>query len=91
MLTNHINSVLYIGVTSNLAKRIGEHREKLISGFSDRYNLYKLVYYEFYDSMEEAILREKQLKRWSRKKKELLIDKQNQEWKDLYGGVISSW
>lgn len=91
MLANHTNIVLYIGVTSNLPKRIWEHRKKLVSGFSDRYNLYKLVYYEFYDTMGEAILREKQLKRWSRKKKERLIDKQNQEWKDLYETIISSW
>lgn len=91
MLTNHTNSVLYIGVTSNLVKRIWEHKEKLVAGFSEKYNLYKLVYYEFFATMEEAILREKQLKRWSRKKKEKLINTQNPDWKDLYKLLISSW
>ena len=82
-LTNKKNNVLYIGVTSNLEKRIYEHKNKLIEGFAEKYNCNKLVYYEHYNKIEEAIKREKQLKNWHRKWKNNLVEKENPEWKDL--------
>jgi len=84
IMTNKYNKVLYTGVTSNLFKRVNEHKEKLISGFSSRYNVMKLVYYEDYGTMPEAIAREKQIKGGSRQKKIDLINGKNLEWKDLY-------
>ena len=88
ILTSHTNSVLYIGVTSKIEKRGWEHKKKFVKGFSKKYKLYKLVYYEVYDSMREAIKREKQLKGWRRAKKEKLINNLNPEWKDLYKEII---
>ncbi len=78
ILTNH-SRTLYIGVTSNIQRRIWEHREKLIEGFTKKYNIDKLVYYELIEDMPTAIAREKQLKGWSRKKKIALIEKENPE------------
>ncbi len=83
-LTNKNNTVIYVGVTSNLKKRIYEHREKQISGFSERYNLSRLVYYEAFNTITDAITREKQIKSGSRKKKLELISKFNPTFKDLY-------
>lgn len=83
ILTNHVNTVLYIGVTTDVAKRVWEHREKAVEGFAEKYNLYKLVYYECFESVVDAIEREKQLKKWSRKKKDWLIDRMNPTWEDL--------
>ncbi len=83
ILTNKNNTTLYTGVTSNLPKRIYEHKNKLVDGFSKKYNLDKLVYYEIFDDIIEAINREKQIKAGSRKKKIELINSQNPEWKDL--------
>ena len=91
ILTNHTNTVLYIGVTSNPIKRVWEHKQKFVEGFTSNYHLYKLIYYEILDSMENAIQREKQLKRWSRKKKESLIERLNPEWMDLYDEIASGW
>ena len=88
IITNKINTVLYIGVTSNLTKRIYEHRNKLVDGFSKRYNLYKLVYYEISTSMYSAIEREKYLKGKSRRFKESLINTSNPNWKDLYDDIL---
>ncbi|WP_277657279.1 GIY-YIG nuclease family protein [Seleniivibrio woodruffii] len=88
ILTNHENSVLYVGVTSNLIKRIYEHKNKLCDGFTSRYHLTKLVYYESIDDMLSAIAREKQIKGGSRKKKIELIKSVNPEWKDLYGEIV---
>ena len=68
-LANEHNTVLYIGVTNDLARRIREHKSRLIPGFTKQYNVSKLVYFENYDRIEDAIQREKQLKNWSRKKK----------------------
>ncbi|TYB31573.1 MAG: GIY-YIG nuclease family protein [Candidatus Mcinerneyibacterium aminivorans] len=82
-LTNRNNKVLYIGVTSNLKKRIYEHKNKLIEGFTNKYNCEKLVYYEKYNDINEAIEREKQLKNWHRDWKNNLVEKENSEWKDL--------
>ena len=83
ILSNWCDSVLYIGVTSNLPKRLYEHRNGLGDGFSKRYNTHKLVYYEYTNDVYSAISREKQLKKWSRSKKNYLIETQNPEWKDL--------
>jgi len=84
IITNYTNTTLYIGVTSNLLRRIYEHRNKLIEGFSKRYNLYKLVYFEYSDSIISALEREKYLKGKTRKFKEELINSMNPTWADLY-------
>ncbi len=84
-MTNKHNKVLYTGVTSNLLRRVTEHKDKTVPGFTSRYNVTKLVYYEEYATMmEEAIAREKQIKGGSRQKKIDLIKSKNPEWKDLY-------
>jgi putative endonuclease len=83
-LSNRKNGTLYIGVTSDLIKRIYEHKSHAVEGFTKRYGVDKLVYYELHNSMEEAILREKQLKKWRRAWKIELIESFNQEWEDLY-------
>lgn len=88
IVTNKRNGVLYIGVTSNLIQRIGQHRLKLVKGFASKYNCTMLVYFEMCDTMEQAILREKQLKGWLRKKKMVLIESTNPEWNDLYEEII---
>ncbi|TLU65046.1 GIY-YIG nuclease family protein [Thalassotalea litorea] len=88
IITNQTNSILYIGVTSNLPSRIYQHREKLIAGFSLKYHLNKLVYFEIYDDMPNAIAREKQLKKWLRAWKNELINKENPDWQDLYPTVV---
>ncbi len=88
ILTNQRNSTLYIGVTSNLIKRIQEHREKLADGFTKKYNVHKLVYYEQADYINSAITREKQLKKWNRSWKIKLIEKDNPNWNDLYFNII---
>jgi putative endonuclease len=88
ILTNPKNTVLYIGVTSNLPQRIWQHKSKLINGFSKRYNLIKLIYFEEYTSIEDAIIIEKRMKKWKRKWKENLINQQNSDWKDLYNEII---
>jgi putative endonuclease len=87
IITNKNNTVLYTGVTNNLVKRIFEHRNKLADGFSKRYNLEKLVYYEIYDDPYNAICREKQIKGGSRKKKVQLISDFNPDWIDLYDSL----
>lgn len=84
IMTNKINTVLYTGITSNLKKRIWEHKEKTIKGFTKKYNIDKLVYWEIFNDPENAILREKQIKAGSRSKKIELIKGINPEWKDLY-------
>ncbi|MBQ3000207.1 MAG: GIY-YIG nuclease family protein [Oscillospiraceae bacterium] len=83
ILSNWDDSVLYIGVTGNLMRRLYEHREHLVAGFSKKYNTNKLVYFEETSDVYSAISREKQLKGWTRKKKNDLIQKMNPEWKDL--------
>ena len=84
ILTNKNNTVLYTGVTNDLARRIDEHKNKLIKGFTERYNVDKLVYYEVFDFIELAIKREKQIKGYSRSKKNLLIDQKNPDRNELY-------
>ena len=83
ILTNKNNTVLYTGITNNLERRIYEHKNKLIEWFTSKYNLIKLVYFEEYKDVNDAIRREKQLKRWKRKWKEKLIEKENPWWNDL--------
>jgi putative endonuclease len=84
ILTNPVNTVLYTGVTSDLKGRVYEHKEKMVEGFTRRYNVTKLVYYEVSDSIGSAIAREKQIKAGSRQKKIQLIDTLNPKWRDLY-------
>lgn len=84
LMTNRMNTVVYTGVTSDLQKRIYEHKEKLVGGFTEKYNVNRLVYYEAFDNIENAILREKQIKAGSRKKKIDLINSINPDYKDLY-------
>jgi putative endonuclease len=82
------NGTLYIGVTNNLVRRVYEHKEGLIEGFTKKYNLKNLVYYEVYNYTYEAIKREKTMKKWLRKWKIELIEKTNPDWKDLYVEII---
>ena len=88
ILTNNHHTTLYVGVTSNLIQRTFIHKEKMSEGFSKKYNLSKLVYYEICPDIEQAILREKQIKGGSRQKKIDLIDKFNPDWKDLWPTII---
>ena len=83
ILSNWDDSVLYIGVTSNLPRRLCEHRHGLVDGFTKQYNVHKLVYYEHTNDVYSAISREKQLKNWNRTKKNFLISRMNPQWKDL--------
>ena len=84
ILTNKNNRVLYTGVTNDLKKRVYEHKEKFVNGFTKKYNVSKLVYYEILEDPENAILREKKIKAGSRQKKIDLINSMNKEWADLY-------
>ena len=83
ILTNWNNQVMYIGVTNNLERRVYEHKHKFIDGYTKKYNINKLVYYEYGNNIESAIMREKQLKGWLRKKKNTLVETLNQDWNDL--------
>ena len=83
ILTNWNHKVMYIGVTNNLDKRIHQHKNKLIDGFTKKYNINKLVYYQSTEDIRSAITREKELKGWIRKKKNDLVITINPEWKDL--------
>ena len=78
------NGTLYVGVTSNLVKRIYEHKNNIVKGFTKKYRIHDLVHYEIFDDVQEAIKREKQLKWWKRNWKIELIEKENPEWLDLY-------
>lgn len=88
ILASKKNGTLYIGVTNNLVKRIYEHKNDLVEGFTKRYHTHNLVYFEPYEEINEAILREKRLKKWNRQWKMELIEKNNPEWKDLYSEII---
>ena len=83
ILTNKSNKVLYTGVTNNLERRVYEHKHKLVPGFTEKYNVNKLVYYDLTNDINEAISREKQIKGWTRQKKIDLIETINPEWADL--------
>ena len=88
ILANKRNGTLYIGVTSHLRKRAWEHKNDLIEGFTKRYGVHRLVYYELHEDMESAINKEKQMKKWNRAWKLELIEKQNPDWKDLWEGIL---
>ncbi len=89
ILTSQCNTTLYIGVTNNLVRRIYEHKNNMVEGFSKRYNLHKLVYYEQIQDISRAIEREKQLKRWHREWKNNLINEKNPSWQDLYNEICA--
>jgi len=88
IMTNRPNGTLYIGVTSNLIQRVFQHKNSEVEGFTKKYNLHSLVWYQMCETMESAILREKQLKAGSRKKKVMLIEDGNSEWRDLYDDIL---
>ena len=88
LLTNKHNNVLYTGVTNDLIRRVYEHKNKLVTGFTQKYNVDRLVYYEVCSSIIVAIEREKQIKGWSRKKKNNVINDLNPEWNDLYPSLF---
>ncbi len=88
ILTNKTNRVLYVGVTGDLQKRVYEHKSKAAPGFTSRYNVCKLVYFECTENVAAAIEREKQLKGWVRQKKVALIESENPTWRDLYGDLF---
>jgi putative endonuclease len=87
LMTNKNNNVIYTGVTNDLKRRVYEHKEKMIEGFTKRYNINKLVYFEVTNDVYSAIQREKQIKAGSRQKKIDLINSVNKEWKDLYNDI----
>lgn len=89
IMTNYSNSTLYTGITNDLVRRVYEHKNKLIEGFTSRYNITKLIYYEVTNNSIEAISREKSIKNLVRRKKNELIDKFNPNWQDLYSRILS--
>lgn len=88
LTTNKMITVLYTGITNNLVRRIWEHKKKIIKGFTAKYNVDKLVYFENYSDVEQAIKREKEIKHWSRKKKMALIQSFNPTWRDLFKDIV---
>jgi putative endonuclease len=88
LLASRRNGTLYVGVTSDLIKRIWEHRNHVVAGFTQKYGVDKLVWYELHASMESAIQREKAIKEWKRARKMNLIEKTNPEWVDLYETLL---
>lgn len=88
ILASRRNGTLYVGVTSNLVKRVWEHRNNLVEGFTQRYQIHRLVWYELHDRMDSALKREKHLKEWQRKWKLNLIERGNPDWQDLYHKII---
>lgn len=87
MVTNQTNGTLYVGVTGDLKKQIWEHKNKVVDGFTKQYDLTHLVWYEVHDDIEQAIPREKQIKRWKREWKIRLIREMNRDWDDLYDKI----
>ena len=88
ILASKRNGTLYVGVTSDLLKRVWEHKNKAVDGFTQKYGVHQLVYYELHNDMVAAITREKQLKKWNRQWKINLIEAENPEWRDLYLGLV---
>ncbi|MBI2798115.1 GIY-YIG nuclease family protein [Candidatus Saccharibacteria bacterium] len=88
ILASDRNGTLYIGVTSNLAKRVYEHKNHLVAGFTKKYNVTKLVWFAQYDDINEAIVRENQMKKWNRSWKIRKIESSNPEWNDLYQEIV---
>ncbi|MFH1534852.1 MAG: GIY-YIG nuclease family protein [Patescibacteria group bacterium] len=90
MLTNKNNTVLYTGITNNLMRRVLEHKQKINPGFTSRYNVDKLIYFDVFNYPLDAIQREKQIKGWVRKKKEALVNSVNPKWEDLFEDLLDS-
>ena len=88
ILASAPNGTLYIGVTSNLVQRIWQHKNDVVEGFTEKYSVHTLVYFELLEDMTNAIIREKQLKKWNRAWKLSLIEKQNPNWKDLWPTIL---
>jgi putative endonuclease len=88
IMTNKYNTVLYIGVTNNLLRRVYEHKNKLIEGFSSKYNCSKLVWFIETQNIESAIIKEKQMKKWKKDFKDNVINEMNPEWDDLYKTIV---
>ena len=88
ILASKPNGTLYIGVTTDMSKRIWEHKKDLVDGFTKKYGVHQLVYYELHDDMVSAITREKQMKKWNRAWKLELIEKQNPAWRDLWEEIV---
>jgi putative endonuclease len=88
ILANKRNGTLYVGVTNNLIKRVNEHKEGIADGFTKKYGIKMLVYFEEYEHIQKAIDREKQIKKWNRLWKINLIESKNKEWKDLFKEII---
>jgi putative endonuclease len=88
IMANRYMGVLYVGVTSNLLQRVAQHKESTFQGFTSKYNAHKLVYFEQHETMESAIVREKQMKKWNRQWKVELISRNNPRWDDLYDSII---
>jgi len=88
ILANKRNGTLYIGVTSDLIKRVWEHKQGIVEGFTKKYDVHRLVWYELHESMESAIVREKRLKEWKRNWKLELIESMNPAWQDLYNTIV---
>ena len=86
LLTNWNNKVMYLGVTNNLERRLYEHKNKLVKGFTEKYNVNKLVYFGETQDVTAAIAREKEIKKWRREKKNQLVNRMNPNWKDLSSG-----
>ena len=88
ILSSQRNGTLYVGVTNNLARRVWEHKNKKVEGFSKKYEIHHLVYYEIHENPESAITREKQIKKWNRLWKIRIIEEKNPEWRDLYQDIL---
>ncbi|MBU1074780.1 GIY-YIG nuclease family protein [Patescibacteria group bacterium] len=88
ILASKKNGTLYIGVTNNILRRIHEHKNNVIGGFTRKYKVHRLAYFEETENIESALQREKQMKKWNRKWKIKLIEKDNPNWKDIYGEIV---
>lgn len=88
ILASRRNGTLYLGVTSDLIKSVNEHKQDVASGFTKKYQVHLLIYYEVHNDIEAAVLREKQLNKWNRKSKIRLIEEKNSEWRDLYNEIV---
>jgi putative endonuclease len=88
ILASKKNGTMYVGVTGDLIKRIYEHKQNLIDGVTKKYGVHDIVYYEVHNEIEEAITREKQIKKWNRNWKLRLIEERNPDWKDLYNEIV---
>jgi putative endonuclease len=88
ILASHYHGTLYVGVTSDLVKRVWQHKNDFVAGFTRRYHVHNLLWYEVYETMESAIRREKVIKEWKRAWKMELIERMNPDWRDLYSGLL---